>query len=722
MNRRLTARMIGLILLSLGASRAQASGDISSCLWGTPDCPLAGTPWLDVSNDTRDNLLRLVSARKGFALPLNALPADDKTSRDAWFGYHPQPWEPGTADTTSEAAPAPDPALKAALLRVAVTAPIPSVHNDELEGRFITNSAQAATDYITALSQDSQIAPSRRQGLAEARLALLAEGGQVPAGHSILKTGIHWPGSAGEFRDYLAAAEAFYQGDYPRAGAQFSKLAQGSQPWVAETARYMIMRTWLNQSTQQASDQYGLFDLQRIHADSAGRALTAAQDYLARYPHGRYSATTRGMLRRLYWLLQRPEDLAPLYQQALDQATTAPALLEAVLETDSKLQNQDNPGGASFTTAKGAPLLNFTQALSWLRPGSQEQNRSQLSSEQALNTLTPLLASQNYPGLADYLHQAWRFWHQHDYQAIVTDITPDYHLPTNDVVGFSRQILYGAALMALDRNEQAEAHWRKLLSGGDGERQQLVQMKLAATLVASDQLPVLLAADSPVTSMRLRSLALKTLASDAQLRNQVHHGRNAQEQTIALHTLLVKDLQAGHYQQWLQDHKLIARLAGNVDARQFADVDLSVFNWDGKNSESGYACPALVSVVTTLAATPRQPKALNCLGEFARMTNVAIDLAAERGGNDAMDAVTAKSADIQPLDRQSAYRQVIANAKASAEDRSFALYRAVRCYAPSGYNDCGGKDVSKAQRKAWFNDLKSHYPDSAWSTRLKYYW
>jgi hypothetical protein len=44
------------------------------------------------------------------------------------------------------------------------------------------------------------------------------------------------------------------------------------------------------------------------------------------------------------------------------------------------------------------------------------------------------------------------------------------------------------------------------------------------------------------------------------------------------------------------------------------------------------------------------------------------------------------------------------------------------CYAPSGYNDCGGEDVDKAVRKAWFQQLKRDYPGSVWAKSLKYYW
>ncbi len=49
----------------------------------------------------------------------------------------------------------------------------------------------------------------------------------------------------------------------------------------------------------------------------------------------------------------------------------------------------------------------------------------------------------------------------------------------------------------------------------------------------------------------------------------------------------------------------------------------------------------------------------------------------------------------------------MANTHAPADDRAYALYRAINCYAPSGYNECGSADVPKSTRKQWFNTLKA---------------
>ncbi|WP_256744519.1 hypothetical protein, partial [Cronobacter sakazakii] len=59
----MTLRLTGiaLALLTLPTLCAQASSDIEDCTWGTPGCVLQGEPWLNVNNDTRDNLIRMIS-------------------------------------------------------------------------------------------------------------------------------------------------------------------------------------------------------------------------------------------------------------------------------------------------------------------------------------------------------------------------------------------------------------------------------------------------------------------------------------------------------------------------------------------------------------------------------------------------------------------------------------------------------------------------------------
>lgn len=76
----------------------------------------------------------------------------------------------------------------------------------------------------------------------------------------------------------------------------------------------------------------------------------------------------------------------------------------------------------------------------------------------------------------------------------------------------------------------------------------------------------------------------------------------------------------------------------------------------------------------------------------------------------------------QRYSRLDGYLQVLDASTATDEQRAYALYRAINCFAPSGYNACGAQEIELTQRKQWFAKLKSKYPKSPWAQSLKYYW
>lgn len=186
--------------------------------------------------------------------------------------------------------------------------------------------------------------------------------------------------------------------------------------------------------------------------------------------------------------------------------------------------------------------------------------------------------------------------------------------------------------------------------------------------------------------------------------------------------MLVRDLTEQRYADWLQDKDLIRFVAHPLVAPAFDDVQLNHFDWSGAQAATGYRCPRLEEVVTRLSQKDGDSHALNCPGEFFRTTSVRVSLWAETGGNGALDSVVKDDRPRGQPDRQHYYRQIIVNNKAETADQSYALYRAVMCYAPSGYHACGGNEVSIAQRQRWFSQLENDYPGSIWAKKLKYYW
>ncbi|EOW6870452.1 hypothetical protein ACOZ2G_002860 [Cronobacter sakazakii] len=714
----MTLRLTGiaLALLTLPTLCAQASSDIEDCTWGTPGCVLQGEPWLNVNNDTRDNLIRLISEQKHFALPVWPLPADTRTTRDYHFGYHEEDVTE-TATPGTAAGDAPDP-LATLLTSLHLDPAAATLSDADRENRFVSNNSQSVIAFLTALNNEKSLTDAQRQHLAQARLSIYQAPDSTPDSLNAPQGS-----AAAVFDEYLGAASAFYQGDYPAATERFSALKASSQPWVAQTAAYMLMRVALNQSSAAAvDDDYGLFDTTKIDKTAARQALAYSEAYLKAWPEGDYADSARGMQRRIYWYLQDWDALAPRYEQALKAAPDADALRALLLENDTKLQSKDASGDTFFVSSPDAPLLTFTQTLRWLRENERKADKNPHVTRQMLDDYKPIYEKAGLMPLWNYLQNAWLFWQQQDYAAVVAAIKPADSVPQNDILAFSEQVLYGDALGAQKQWAAARDHWQRLLkSAKPGAEQQLLQMKLAAALVENNETAAIFAPQSLVTGLRYRSLVLKTRAPLDLLKDQALHGMNNEERTIALHTLLTRHLTEGRYQDYLQDKALAGDLKP-LDEKAYGDVSLTIFNWKGDDVAKGYACRPLDETAKTLAAHPDDSHALNCLGEFFRLTGAQVNPWGDSGGNSTLDTVTRTEQPVGLPNRQHYYQQVIANPKAEPEDKSYALYRAVMCYAPSGYNDCGGEDVDKATRKAWFGQLKKNWPGSPWAQQLKYYW
>nr|WP_166653725.1 hypothetical protein [Erwinia rhapontici] len=714
------SRIALTVLASLTASfQTFASSDIEACMWGSKDCFIVSPPVLDVTNDTRDNLLRLVSETKAVTLTSQPVPQDMTRSRSFYFGYHddaaPAAASPAATEDTLSATLQNQIAalgLNDSILKVTPMAP------GEEENRFVSYTLTTVSLFFGALLADTSLSAEHRQALATARMSL-----SDSAEYRQQTGALDYPegSSARAFRDYLLAASDFYQGDYPAAAQTFTALQTAKQPWVAETASYMLMRTALNQSSENANGEYGDFDVKKIDKNAATEARTAALAYLTAWPKGQYAHSAYSMLRRIDWYREDWDLLADHYEEALEAATNNDEIVALIAENDLKLQSKDQSGDAMFISATNAPLLTFTQTLRLMR--SKECNPRLPCVDQAyLDALMPSFDQARKLPLWHYLTVMQSF-RTGDYPAVIANIKPITELPARNIVAFSEQVLYGDALMAQQQWPAARDHWAHLLTlSKDTEQQQFVQARLAAALVSGNEVAQIFAADSRVTNLRYRSLVLKTRATPELLRQQASKGPNDEERTIALHTLLVSDLTEARYGEWLQDRKLSQHITQPVVTDAFADVQLSAFDWTGEKTEKGYACPTLETVVTQLNQHADNSHALNCLSEFFRTTNVSVTTWPDSGGNGTLDnAVTTEKRTGQP-DRQHYYQQVIGNSKTEPEDKSYALYRAVMCYAPSGYNDCGGKEVDKTQRQRWFTQLKKQYPGSTWANKLKYYW
>lgn len=697
MNAIKTRLALGLCLSFAASAPALASFDMDEyCSWSSKGCVLTSDPVLAVDIDTRENLLRLTAEQRGF-LPLQQnTPTDTATASPDRL----------TAQLTS-----------LGLDLQAATAAIP--HPREQENRFVSRTLDNLSDFFAALIAEPALTQEQRHALALARLA--ADGSSDGLAQI---TALTFPDDsiAQGFRTYLLGANQFYAGDYAASAEQFSALQASPQAWLAGTASYMLMRNALNASSQHALSRYGSFAIGEVDKTQAMQAKAAAEYYLQTWPTGQYAESARGMLRRINWYLQDWNTLAVEYEQAMQRAATSSELIDLVAESDSKLISKDrywNDG--YFISAPDAPLLTFVQALRLMR--SVTCGDTLPCVDQAwLDSIKADFERHNRLDLWNYLRLMQAFIKQ-DYATVENGITLASSLPVNNILLFSEQVLLGNSLMAQKKWPAASDAWKHLFSQSkDAGQKKLLQAKLAATLVQNNEIAAIFAPDSPVTHLRYRSQVLKTKAPDALLRQQVTGGPGNEERTIALHTLLMRDLTAGRYADWLQDKKQIAGIVPPVIGEAFDDVDLGIFNWQGTDKNNQYYCASLDDTVTVLARKPTDAHALNCLAEFYTSAQARVRLDKERWLNSDLDRAT----EIKPLpgvpQPLALYQQVISDTKAEPEDKSYALYSAISCYAPSSYNTCSNEEVDKAVRKDWFRQLKTSYPGSVWARDLKYYW
>lgn len=714
---RKTPLVLAFCALLAGSPQAFASQDMIGCYWGDDNCLLEGSPALTPDNDSRDNLLRLLSEAKSFAVPVQSMPADITRSRDFYFDYHPQ-WDdittPEPVATQNE-----DKTLTQQLAELQISPPPFSRQkgaDEELENRYVSNNRKSVSQFISALMADPTLNSDQRRLLAQARINLWDRPAKAQIAESL--SALPAGSTALLYKTYLTGAAYFYNQNYASAGQDFTFLIESKHPWLEETAQYMLMRTALNKSTHFSTGEYGDFDIEKINQQFATQARDEAHRYLQRWPQGMYADSARGMLRRINWYMQDWPQLAVLYEQAFDQATNPSALRELVIEYDNVFGRQYNES-ALRTAYPDAPLVSYIEMLRAIRLNNEQKPALTLAD---LDSSKPVFEKSGK--LALWRDLQLNLWIATDnFAAVVQAVTPAQKLPTHDLLAFSEQTLYGEALMGQKKWAEARDFWQQLLRlSQDNEQQQYVQARLAATLVYSGDVAAIFAPDSAVTNLRFRSRILKTQASPELLRQQATQGANNEERTIALHTLLIRDLTENRFSDWLADKKIASRITPPLIDKAFDDVNLSVFDWNGDAVEAGYVCRSLGETVQVLSKNANDAHALNCLGEFFRTTEAKTDLWNDGDGNDILEKAISRKASFGQYDRQSYYQQIIALPQAEPEDKSYALYRAIICYAPSGTNDCGGEDVDELQRKEWFTQLKTQYPGSLWAQKLKYYW
>ena len=589
------------------------------------------------------------------------------------------------------------------------------------EGSRCLSDAAGAAAFAAALAAARGVSDVERASLLAARRSLQPTcTGAGDAGGATGAAVTQTRSAAGKaFATYLEGAGAFYAGDFEVAAARFSAAAGSGEPWVRETSRYMLGRVEVNRAQVGIFDEFGARDEKRpADARAVAAAETRLKDYVHAYPTGRYAASARGLLRRVYWLGGDTAKLAAEYAALFALTTEARGMDDAALaeEIDTKLL----PKLIAADTAD--PTLLAVLDLEAMRGDDKDAPEKAVISRAEMEAQRQKFAGD--PALFGHLLATHAFYVARRTGDVLPLIPDAARRPAFDVVEFSRQMLRGMALDANgDRN--ARGFWLDMVAGAAPPLQRTtVELALALHDERTDGLDRVFAAGSPVRDATIRDLLLTNVAGPALLRRQaVDASASRHERAVALFILLYKEVTRGAYRDFVNDvGQVPAGAAATPDVYNFVgtnDPSLGIFT-KGATSED-YRCPSLRDSAARLAGDARDPVARLCVAEFVRLNNLDgffLDTqppADELGG-------TATRFPGRPFSRLETYKSLIAAPATPAADRAYALFRAVNCYAPSQVNACGGEDVAPAVRKGWFQQLHKDHPSSRWAQASKYYW
>ena len=695
-----------LVALALGFAAngpARASGDSSCYPTWKPVSLSAGCAnhaALAPSNDTRANLLMLALRPNTPVRPYPKFEWQDRALGRTFFTW-PQ------------------------LRQVYGPAPAPASDSETAAswGSRCASLASGSAAFRAALLADRQVSAAERDALGKARdpLAKGCSGnarplqGEWPAGLS--------SAGARAFLGYLQAADAFYAGDWPAARQRFAALPKARQPWVAETAAYMAIRVELNAAQENAFDEYGTFQgPAKVDQAAVARGQAAIAAYLKRYPKGRYAASATGLERRTAWLGGDLAGLSRAYDRLLGTVPSgSDAALDLVQEVDNKLLFAKDAGAAMQS-----PILLATYDL--MRMRSSEGADSPRFTAADLAAQQPRFAAR--PDLYAYLLAAQAFYVERDAGRTLA-LTATRAKGTGPTpLGFSSAMLRGLALA--ERRDPAEAaFWQSALDTAQAPYQRpLVELALAIAFERAGKVELAFAPRSPITDPTIREILLRKVAAPDLLRRVSRDSAlDRHQRDLALFSLLGGDLEHGHFADFGRDRALIPADAVTTGSPGSFPLDetIPVGLFASGTWADVYPCAALAVTAAKLATNSGDATARLCLGDFWRINGfdrLSSDETVDPASNDGGPALGSSASQFPgaTITRASLYPPIIADARTPAADRAYALFRSVMCYAPSGNNDCGGADVPKAQRKAWYGTLKHDYPDSRWARDLRYYW
>ena len=589
--------------------------------------------------------------------------------------------------------------------------------------------------FIQQVSNDAALTASDKKLLIQKRKEIVPSCDKALA---FIKVSPEWSALTRQYISYINASIAFYNGDYPTAQKIYNTLNTVKSPWISDTSAYMLVRTAVNQAYSSGLDEYGFQSLDKINKSSLAAAFNAITYYFKNHPQGQYAASTRGLLRRAYWMGGQQRQLIDEFLWQFNNASTPQFNLEmpsVAEEIDQRVFESKFRDVANFKD----PFFLATYDLMHMRVNSEKKYRP--ISWDALQAQKEYFKSE--PELFRYL-QALHLLIQQNKPQQALDYLPKGNPPASlSYLQLSQFIVKSHILQKINADEAQSLLEVLLGSAKKSYQRPMVELLLALNLQHRQDFSAFFEPNGLITSPAIRAVVIKR-AANAELLNTIIKSptTSAFEKQIASFTLLHKSLNHEQYDQFIDALQYLPKDAAKFKAYESSNEDyaaqpqFNLFNWAGHKINEKLNCPSLVNITKTLASNSNDEMALLCLGEFVRLTNFkGSEYALEPNdfetnpaktniNKNQFDMTLAQSSSAFPtpvFSRGEAYKKIIANS-GDSELKAYALFRAINCYAPGGLNDCAGVEVNKEVRKGWFNQLKQSYPNSQWAKSLTYYW
>lgn len=530
----------------------------------------------------------------------------------------------------------------------------------------------------------------------------------------------HWSNATQQYATYLNASIAFSQGDFAKAIETFATLLSSTDIWLKEASQYMIIRAHLAAAVDHSKDEKGQINFKAIDYKSLTHFFKETTQYFKLYPEGEYAVHTRGLLRHGYWLISRQDLLINEIAWQIQHPYSKFYNLD-ITDIGAEIEQRILQHPSFDPNLLKDPFLLTISNLVRMRQDNKSKIKTLRWSE--------LNDQKNY-----YLEHPELFRYLRALHLFVVQKNPDealQHLPLHESISASDHLQFSQIVLRgriFEGRQQAyvNEYWLNLLDHAKNTQQRAVY-ELALFKYFSHPLHYenFVGTQALFQQSYLQRHFIQNIANETALKAMIQAPNSTVEQKYAsTFTLMEKSLMHQNfalfnqaYRQWMPSNPQLFEGIKQSTQPNFYESQppFAKFIWHGPSLGSRLKCASLADISRRLAQSPQDQLNRVCFGEYLRSAKGASILKTIRNKQQSRTFAGPVFA------RGEAYRDIIDQAKPS-ELHAYALFRAVQCYAPSGINECGDKNVPLETRKEWYVKLKQDYPNSIWAKNLIYYW